>query len=93
MRKSTQQVEENTQEQQKAQIGTQLYRITYGAFDSKLEAIMAAGETRKKGFITSLIIEDGKYKLLYVKDINRARADEAIMRIKNAHLKAEIFES
>lgn len=92
MRK-TKQVEETAQEQRETSIDVQVYKITHGAFESKSEAITAAGKARNKGFIVNLIIEAGKYKLLYVKDINKVTAVGAIKRIKAAGLKAEISES
>lgn len=93
MKKVTQQVEKTTQEQQETRIDTQVYKITHGAFESKAEAITAAGEARKKGFIVSLIIEYNKYKLLYDKDINKETAAGVVKRIEATGLKAEISES
>lgn len=90
--KKTQQVEEAAKKQQETRIEAQVYKITHGAFESKSEAITAAGEARKKGFIASFIIEDGKYKLLYAQGISETLAAGVIKSMEAAGLKAEITE-
>lgn len=66
------------------------YKVVCGTFERKLEAIEAAKTARKKEFPVRLIIERGKYKLLFAEGISRAEAVKAIKNLATAEIKAEI---
>lgn len=81
---------ESAQEPQETPKAAQAYKVTYGEFEHRTEAIQAAGEARKKGFPARLIVESGKYKLLFAEGISRAEAAEAVKNLSAAGVKSEI---
>lgn len=89
-RKTVKPATESAQEPQETPKAEQVYKVTQGAFESKTEAIQAAREVRKKGFPVRLIIEKGKYKLLFSESISRAKAAEAVKNLAAAGIKSEI---
>lgn len=89
-RKTTKQAAESAQEPQETPKVEPVYKVTQGAFERRIEAIQAAGEVRKKGFPVRLIIEKGKYKLLFSESISRATAAEAVKNLAAAGIKSEI---
>lgn len=78
------------QEPQETTKAVQAYKIVYGTFERKLEAIEAAKTAKKKGFPAWLIIERGKYRLLFAERISRPEAVEAIKNLAVEDIKAEI---
>lgn len=89
-RKATKPAAESAQEPQEAPKAEQVYKVTQGAFESRYEAIQAAAEVGKKGFPVRLIIERGKYKLLFWEG-SRAEATEAVTNLEKAGIKSEIM--
>lgn len=89
--KTTKQAAESAQEPQETPKAEQAYKVTQGAFESRYEAIQAAAEAGKKGFPVRLIIERGKYKLLFWEGSSRAEAIEAVTNLEKVGIKSEII--
>ena len=71
----------------------QVYKVTCGSFESKIEAAGKAREANNKGFSPALIVEKSKYKLLYAEETTKAAADRVLKAVKAAGLTAEICAS
>jgi cell division protein FtsN len=81
---------EKAQEQVK---NTKRYKITCGGFKARNEALRKAAEAKKKEFAPAVIVEGGKYNLLYAEGTTKEAAENALKAIKAAGLDAEISES
>ena len=90
VRKTTKSAAESTQKPQETPKTEQVYKVTQGAFERRKEAIQAAIEAGKKGFPVRLIIERGKYKLLFWEGSSRTEAIEAVANLEKAGIKSEI---
>lgn len=78
------------QEPQETTKAVKAYKVVCGTFERRIEAIEAAKTAKKKGFPARLIIERGKYRLLFAERISRPEAVEAIKNLAAADIKAEI---
>ena len=78
------------QEPQETTKAVQVYKVVCGTFERRTGAIEAAKTAKKKGFPARLIIERGKYRLLFTEGISRPEAVEAIKNLAAAEIKAEI---
>lgn len=78
------------QETQETTKAVKAYKVVCGTFERRIEAIEAAKTAKKKGFPARLIIERGKYRLLFSERISRPEAVEAIKNLAAADIKAEI---
>lgn len=89
-RRTTKPAAESAQEPQETPKVAQVHKVTHGEFERRTEAIQAAGEATKKGFPARLIVESGKYKLLFAEGISKAEAAEAVKNLAAAGVKSEI---
>ncbi|SEU28637.1 hypothetical protein SAMN05443270_4576 [Lacrimispora sphenoides] len=79
------------QEPQEVPKAESVYKIIQGAFERKTEVIGAVGMAKKKGFPARLIIEKGKYGLLFTETISKTEAAAVIDAMKQKGIKADIY--
>lgn len=68
------------------------YRVIYCGLKDKKDAIQKVINAKAKGHSPKIIIEKGKYKLLYAKGIKKTKANQLMKVIKESGLEAEICE-
>lgn len=68
------------------------YRVIYCGLKDKKDAIQNVINAKTKGYLPMIIIEKGKYKLLYAKGIKKVEANQLMKGIKESGLEAEICE-
>lgn len=68
----------------------QVYKITYGLFASKREAVTEVITAKKKGYEAKLIVDKGKYKLLFAEENNKEVAQALAENIKRVGINVDI---
>ncbi len=65
------------------------YKLTYGSFESKKEALTQLAAIKKKVAYASLIIEENCYKIFFG-EFDKATGDKALETVKTAGFEAEL---
>lgn len=86
MKKTSTVTQKSTAEQPK---GKDMYKLTFGNFKGKKEAIEQLTTVKKKFTNASLIIEGNCYKIFFG-EYDKAAGEKALAMVKEAGIKAEL---
>lgn len=89
-RRTTKQVSKSVQELQETPKAELVHKVIQGEFERRIEAIQAVKKVKERGFPVGLIIESGKYELLFAEGISKREAEEVVKNLAAAGIRSKI---